>query len=1263
MRLVGSYAKGFGCLDRRSMSFQSGLNVVLENNGWGKTTQAAFIKAMLYGLDPEGGDVERRRYAPWKGGGFGGYLDIELGESVYRISRDFGESAGEDSARLTLLSGPGREDISAEGLGESIFRLDSQAFIRSVFYTSIGRSYSGEGDRVYSAVDSAVSLARRDGLKEPQRLKLLQEELARREGVRSRLIEEKQRQCIKCERVMAEGRAALKRAAELEKSLGESAQRLEKAKGELEGLKEEDLRCEQAQRDLALTSERADKADQRVREILGELGGAVPRREELEKARADKRDTLVLREKTGELKALRDRLAGDLRAAEERFGGRLPTQEELSHIESVYSSLRSTEAVREELAAVREKAPEGYELIAAAARDDEDQVSRLRIMIGYREHLQQLIERHRERIRQEQEENLRWQESRREYEELCSKVRAAKRELQDVEEYRPEYVEPAIASLKMLRKEHDRTEQEGERLKEEYENEKQRHDRAADRYRQLAEQCESLKEKAAAESRFMQERVRETVGVLEELDRRQISLEMQREEIGQRELSEEERSFLSGLPEVLPGEEMLVFLEEQHRDLDRERRELKDIEIRLEGQSGKKAGLEMALEQLRAASGAEEGKDGARRSLAARVILNAADRLKAGKLKEDRRRIRELEVQLEKAKESEKELRARSEEKTAAAENKSRALAEKLAAFGAEPTEEGLKGLRELSQRAAELKKRQSTLKKAKQELDRAQRSIDEEMERTAGLYPELSGLGPREGLELLREGSAGFARAAERYKAARTELKNFSREHDIGEGGPEEKTWPALRDISRRMKINRETLENIGRERRTNEKLYPNIAGLDFDEAIAALRDGENRYRAAEENSRAAVSRQEHYVESSGLTQEQFALESSPRMKELGRLTRGAYIEMQQAFSEADDAFEPLGLMLTADNTPSVFTRAEKMLSEYQEYTERAGERERRLRELDRRAIDLKQELIDSSEVLGGLYSGMEVPDRLAAVRKDVREATVSKSRLEDAEGELKRQKNRLFLAEKDLAGFLLRFGGGSLEEIEGKTAEHISASREAARLRKERQLARAEAEKLRRARAGERAQRLAKEIEGQERHRQELMMELYAKQELIRHAGRESGEYPYIKREIGELMKDSVRDMEEQSVLDKTVELLEKARASLAGRYLRKAQELFNTYVSRWPGAGELKGELTGGRLRVEERGVGHSNFSAGSQSIIDICLRMALIDTLFTAERPFVILDDPFADLDPARLGTAMELLKRVAAEKQVIYFVCHPLRAPM
>ena len=60
--------------------------------------------------------------------------------------------------------------------------------------------------------------------------------------------------------------------------------------------------------------------------------------------------------------------------------------------------------------------------------------------------------------------------------------------------------------------------------------------------------------------------------------------------------------------------------------------------------------------------------------------------------------------------------------------------------------------------------------------------------------------------------------------------------------------------------------------------------------------------------------------------------------------------------------------------------------------------------------------------------------------------------------------------------------------------------------------------------------------------------------------------------------------------------------------------------------------------------------------------LCMRFALVDALFTGEKPFVILDDPFVNLDDRHTKEALALLRKLAEERQILYLVCNSSRSP-
>lgn len=138
MRIQRMHIENFGKLHDFDMELKDGLNIIRAENGWGKSTMAAFIKAMFYGLDYTTKrslkENERKKYLPWQGGTFGGSLEFQTEEKAYRVERSFGTRDKEDTFALYDLDTGLESKAYSEHLGEELFRLDRAAFERSSFF-------------------------------------------------------------------------------------------------------------------------------------------------------------------------------------------------------------------------------------------------------------------------------------------------------------------------------------------------------------------------------------------------------------------------------------------------------------------------------------------------------------------------------------------------------------------------------------------------------------------------------------------------------------------------------------------------------------------------------------------------------------------------------------------------------------------------------------------------------------------------------------------------------------------------------------------------------------------------------------------------------------------------------------------------------------------------------------------------------------------------------------------------------------------------
>ena len=165
MKLLNIKIDGFGKFINYSFSFDSSIVVIEEDNSFGKTTIAEFIKAMFYGL-PSMGAKKRTRaiYKPWDTHNFGGELTFELNGDKYTVIRSFKNTPSTDTFRL--FDHKRKVDIdellgitldkNGKNFGEVIFGINESSFERINFIGQLDARYFEDKNELHSDINKKL---------------------------------------------------------------------------------------------------------------------------------------------------------------------------------------------------------------------------------------------------------------------------------------------------------------------------------------------------------------------------------------------------------------------------------------------------------------------------------------------------------------------------------------------------------------------------------------------------------------------------------------------------------------------------------------------------------------------------------------------------------------------------------------------------------------------------------------------------------------------------------------------------------------------------------------------------------------------------------------------------------------------------------------------------------------------------------------------------------------------------------------------------
>lgn len=1329
MKLISMHVDNFGGLHNYDYSFDEGLNVVLHDNGWGKTTMAAFLKAMLYGYDTKRSkditENERKRYLPWQGGKYGGHLDFEADGKRYRIYRTFGETPRFDTAKIVHLDTNTTARIPSDRIGETLFHLDANAFQRSVFINQNGLAIDGAASSIHSRLNTLVSqandVAAFDGAiaRLTQQVKVYEKTGARGLlGDIARQITEKEGLRTQLDREISAQDAARERLVQINLQLNHLNKELAEKNKKLEAVSGEAKKLEAANHLIREIDERIEAFCQRLNELEAELGGMIPSHEQLEQIKQQEQLRATSQQRLNALQIEKENVTSSLSTLISRYGGTLPTTEQLDEAQRLYGELQGLLSASESNAE-SDPVPEEYTIILNAANVMEDFVVRLQSVIKTSACIHELILQLDTQKKELQHEIDSWNSKTKRFSELDEELKKLQCTLKEQENYAPAVIQPAIATLEeVAKKQRELMQREAEAKAQIAHEEKDWSKRKAE-YAELKKQLATLQDDLEEQRCYGDTSVQETMAKLSEHQHAQQKLNDLQSSLDSLCLSEAEEALVKSAPDTLPnpdeGNEML----KKQRQVQRYQDELQGLYSRLEGEKAKKDSLVASLEQWNAATrnaptpmsepkkpaskalicsgvafliaggffalmilpilagisvvgalliaaGLTNGRSCQKKAQAYVNNHKAAAEYEAAKEQQQRisRQLTEVQNSIDHVTAQIKDVEhKRSTEKVV--------LAAWLAQWGsanAENIEAEILRIAERSAHITQLRSRRADYLAVQRSMQELQENLKSERLVIEKAYPITSGMTAAEASETLQAAYTKYRIVAERVQSAHQLLNKFISDGTIAENEYSKAAAPRASILQQQLQDVKAETDQLCALRVEIDSQYPDISGRSVDDAISFLRDKMSLYQVAESQVNSSVQNLERFFKETGYCRNELSLNEPPRLAAFRAAYASTEQELDQLLQNANLVLKELELDTDAAHISQALSEADELLNIYLQQNAKRADLEVRKEKNKRQADEVQQALVKQLTFLGVRSIDSNVIETIAVIRKDITSAVQLQEKQAVVLDAIVKTETDYKTTDTIIAQFIsahVHFDLQAREALPG-IYEKVNAYNEFAAAKQQLELQRMSMDKERESvkTADGADQELRSVVDSLKNRRDALLIEYTQKGEMIRQADRALEKYPAIACEIRSLYEQKQKAQSTLALLKRTIQLITEAKANLATRYLSKVEQLFNRYMNLWLNNDAIRGVLDiNFNVNIEENNKLHvaQGYSAGYCDMIDFCMRLALVDTLFEEEQPFLILDDPFVNLDENRLEKALELLNVMAASKQIIYFVCHPIRA--
>lgn len=184
-----------------------------------------------------------------------------------------------------------------------------------------------------------------------------------------------------------------------------------------------------------------------------------------------------------------------------------------------------------------------------------------------------------------------------------------------------------------------------------------------------------------------------------------------------------------------------------------------------------------------------------------------------------------------------------------------------------------------------------------------------------------------------------------------------------------------------------------------------------------------------------------------------------------------------------------------------------------------------------------------------------------------------------------------------------------------------------------------------------------LSKELEKVINDRQTLSSQIEEDERNISSLEDEVSSLPEEKDDLIKLKKD-------YEIVSKTLKALTDAEESLKRRYISPVENQFKKYSQSLENALgeeiEMDTDFNVSFIRDGKRS-GAEYLSSGEMTLCALAYRLAITDNIFEGkEKPFLILDDIFAELDETHIHMAKKFMESLSQNEQILYFTCHSSR---